>query len=98
VLGACVVAAVLAWVVAATRERSSDPRAEARRLVRTGAIDPMTREEIVTRFGAPVQTNKWQGYTAWVLGPSSGIPIDHTWLIVKFDEHGAVAEARVVED
>src|SRR5688572_992225 len=67
-----------------TRERAEMVAA----LQRAHPLRGMTRPEVVRLLGEPTPTDKWRKWDMiYVLGPTDYMPIDHEWLVIKFDEH-----------
>lgn len=58
-----------------------------------------TREEVVALLGSPTRTDKWDEWQlVYVLGPTSGFPVDHEWLLLRLNNRGVVTGYQVTSD
>jgi hypothetical protein len=69
-------------------------------LLRRGALKRMTRSEVVSLLGPPLDTPYFKGTDMiYMLGPERGwLSIDSEWLLIDLDQRGRVASARLATD
>jgi hypothetical protein len=90
-----------AWIE--TRQPSSSDRTRLRMvesLRSSGRLDGLTRDAAVTLLGPP-DARRWgadEQAWVWLLGPSRGMPIDSSFLRLRFGPDGRVVAHDVVED
>lgn len=58
-----------------------------------------SRVEIVELLGKPTPTDKWNNWDmVYVLSPTSPMPIDHQWLVLRLNDAELVTEYQYVQD
>ena len=68
-------------------------------LLRKHPLEGMDRPAVIALLGQPTPTDKWEGTEMiYVLGPDSGMGIDHEWLLIELDQQDRVSASRVVSD
>jgi hypothetical protein len=69
-------------------------------LVASGELIGRTRDEVLSKLGAPTDTGKFagDGLVYW-LGPErSSISVDSEWLVVRIGADGKVSEVDIRSD
>lgn len=63
------------------------------------SLEGMSRAEVIELLGEPTRTDKWRDWDMiYVLGPTSYMPIDNEWLVIRLDQAGFVTDYDVTAD
>ncbi len=68
-------------------------------LLRKHPVEGQGEDAILNLLGTPTTTDKWpKSEMVYVLGPDSGIGIDHEWLLIELNANRVVESHSIVED
>jgi hypothetical protein len=69
-------------------------------LVMTGALEGLSRDEVLARLGPPPPVAKFTDYDlVYHLGDERGfMSIDSEWLVIRLSQSGVVTEIQVIRD